>query len=259
MASDGSGDAGLDLDLDPERKRYIDEAHAKLDRLTFYSLLGVPRNADAKAVKNAYYRLAGLVHPDRYFGKRLGDYKVKLEALFTEITAAHDTLSSPDKRADYDAWLDRTEAREGVESEPAGVAPPAMTAPVDPAVAAKRQAALEGLKQRFADGKAKAQKYAEAGARARAAGDVVAAAEAYRSALTFAPGDAALNSAFEETQRAATGKLAESHERKALLEEKLGRWEAAAESWQRVMAARPDDPAVHARLAEAMARARAKR
>jgi curved DNA-binding protein CbpA len=257
MASDSSGDA--DLDLDPERRRYIDEAYAKLEQLTFYSLLGVPRTADAKAVKDAYYRLAGLVHPDRYFGKRLGDYKAKLEALFTEITAAYDTLSSPEKRADYDAWLGRTEAREGAESESAGVAPPAVVAPVDPRVAAKRQAALDGVKQHFADGKAKAQKYAEAGARARAAGDVVAAAEAYRSALTFAPGDPALTAAFEETQRTAAGKLAESHERKALLEEKLGRWEAAAESWQRVMAARPDDPAVHARLAHAVARAREKR
>jgi curved DNA-binding protein CbpA len=257
MASDSAGDA--DLDLDPERRRYIDEAYAKLERLTYYSLLGVPRTADAKAVKNAYYRLAGVVHPDRYFGKRLGDYKAKIEALFNEITAAHDTLSSAEKRADYDAWLGRIEAREGTESEPAGVAPPAVVAPVDPRIAAKRQAALDGLKQHFADGKAKAQKYAEAGARARAAGDVVAAAEAYRSALTFAPGDPALTAAFEETQRAAAGKLAESHERKALLEEKLGRWDAAAESWQRVMAARPDDPAVHARLANAVARARAAR
>jgi curved DNA-binding protein CbpA len=244
--NDGSGgDGDVDVDLDPERRRYLDDAYAKLDQLTYYSLLGIPRTADAKAVKNAYYRLAGLVHPDRYFGKRLGGYKAKMEVLFTEITAAYDTLSAADKRADYDAWL--------------GDAPPPVVAPVDPRIAAKRQAALEGLKQHFADGKAKAQKYAETGARARAAGDVVAAAEAYRSALTFAPGDPALTAAYEETQRVAAGKLAESHERKAMLEEKLGRWEAAAESWQRVMAARPDDPAVHARLANAVARARAAR
>ena len=252
MASDTSSG---DVDLDPERRRYIDEAYAKLDQLTYYTLLGIPRTADAKAVKNAYYRLAGLVHPDRYFGKQLGGYKAKMEVLFTEITAAHDTLSAPEKRADYDAWLGRTEARDASANEAAGVAPPAVVAPVDPRVTAKRQAALDGLKQHFADGKAKATKYAETGARARAAGDVVAAAEAYRSALTFAPGDPVLTAAYEETQLAAAGKLAESHERKALLEEKLGRWAAAAESWQRVMAARPNDPAVHARLANAVARA----
>ena len=84
---------------------------------------------------------------------------------------------------------------------------------------------------------------------------MAAAADAYRNALTFAPNEPALVAAYEETQRAAADKLAESHLQKALLEEKFGRWAAAAVSWQRVMAARPDDPDVHARLANAIAKA----
>jgi DnaJ-like protein/transcriptional activator len=242
------------VDLDPQRRQYVDEAYAKLEQLTYYALLGVPRAADARAVKNAYYRLAGLIHPDRYFGKRLGSYKAKMEALFTQITAAYDTLSSAENRADYDAWLARSGTEDGGDGDSGAPVAPVVVR-VDPALAAKRQAALEGLKQHFADGKVKAQKYAEAGARARAAGDVVAAADAYRSALTFSPGDPALTAAFDEAQRAAAVKLAASHEQKALLEEKLGRWAAAAESWQRVMASKPNDPAVHARLANALSRA----
>jgi tetratricopeptide (TPR) repeat protein len=249
-------EAPEDVELDEAKRRYIDDAYAELANLTFYTVLGVPRTADAKAIKNAYYRLAGVVHPDRYFGKRLGSYKPKMVELFTFITTAYETLSSAEKRAEYDAAL----AGAASDGEAAGeqiLAPVVM--PVDPRLAAKRQAALDGLKQHFADGKAKAKQYADAGARARAAGDVVAAAEAYHRALTFAPGDPALVAAYEETQRAAADKLAESHMKKALLEEKFGRWGAAAESWQRVMSARPNDPDVHARLANAIARAGSQR
>ena len=249
MASDSGGPGDEAVDLDEERRKYVNDAYEKLDQLSHYALLGIPRSADAKAVKKAYYRLAGLVHPDRYFGKQLGSYKPKMEAIFAAISAAQDTLMSAEKRADYDADLERQVARAAVDDS----AP--VSAPVDPRVAAKRQAALEALRKVHADGRAKARQYADSAARARAAGDVAAAAEAYKRALTFAPGDPEITAAYEETQRATAERLAESHMRKALLEEKFGRWAAAAESWQRVMSARPNDPDVHARLANALARA----
>ncbi len=233
-----------DVDLDDARRRYILDAFGQLARITHYALLGVPSAADAKAVKDAYYRLAGLVHPDRYFGKRLGSFKPKMEALFARISEAFETLSSPDARAEYDEWL---------EAQDTDAAP--QRAPVDPRIVARRQAALEALKEHHAAGREKARQYAETAARARSAGDVVAAAEAYRSALTFSPGDPALVAAYEETQRAAAEKLGESHLKKALLEERFGRWAAAAESWQRVMSVKPNDAEVHARLANAIARA----
>lgn len=250
MGSDSSPGNEEDVDLDEQRRRYITDAFAQLDRLTHYKLLGVPVAADRKVVKAAYYRLAGLVHPDRYFGKRLGSYKPKMEAVFAAITTAYETLTSPERRAQYDAEL-----AERAASEPPVPGEAPVQAPVDPRLVAKRQAALAALQQHHADGKAKARQYAETAARARAAGDVVAAAENYKRALTFSPGDPAIVAAYEETQKATAERLAESHMRKALLEEKFGRWAAAAESWQRVMAAKPNDPDVHARLANAIARA----
>ena len=233
-----------DVELDEARRRYVLDAYGQLEHITHYALLGIAPNADKAAVKNAYFRLAGLVHPDRYFGKRLGSYKPKLEALFARASEAFETLSSPPLRDAYDAVL----AGRGANH------PAAVAAPVDPRLAARRQAALESLKQHHEAGRAKALQYAETARRARAAGDVVAAAAAYRSALTFAPGDAALLEAYEETQRAEAEKLVESHTKKALLEERLGRWAAAAESWQRVLIARPDDPEVRRRLADVLAR-----
>ena len=239
-----------DVDLDDERRRYVLDAYDQLGTITHYALLGIGHPADAKAVKNAYYRLVGLVHPDRYFGKRLGSFKPKMEAIFAQISAAYEVLSSPEKRAAYDEELEEA----AVYGNPSGKAE--ARAPVDPRIVAKRQAALEQLKAHFAAGQAKAKQYVEAAQRARAAGDVVAAAEAYRSALTFAPKDPEIIRAYEETQRAAGEKLAESHMRKAQLEERFGRWAAAAESWQRVMSVKPNDPEIHARLANALARAR---
>ena len=238
-----------DVDLEIETRRYVLDMHAQLDRINFYAVLGVNRTADKKAIKDAYFRLAGLVHPDRYFGKRLGSFKPKMELLFARITQAYETLSKNLSRAEYDNELGQVDAHDKASGRHA------VAAPVDPRVAAKRQAALEGLKAHFAEGKAKSKQYADAGARARTAGDLVAATDAYRRALTFAPGDPELLATFAELERASEGRLAESHMRKAQMEERFGRWSAAVESWKRVVAARPEDADARAHLANAIAKA----
>jgi len=58
-------------------------------------VLGVPRDADAKAIKDAFRSLALKYHPDR--NKEAG-----AEARFKEIAAAYAVLSDPKKRAQYD-------------------------------------------------------------------------------------------------------------------------------------------------------------
>ncbi len=77
--------------------------------------MGVTRDADRKVVKSAYYDAASAFHPDRYFRKRLGAYKPKMEAIFSRVTVAHDVLTDREKRAEYDAYLgDRITSR-GIE------------------------------------------------------------------------------------------------------------------------------------------------
>jgi curved DNA-binding protein CbpA len=235
-----------DVDLDLDRRRYVLDAYARLKQFSHYELLGVPRDANKKEVKRAYFRLAAVVHTDRYFGKKLGSYKNKMEALFTRISMAYETLIDADKRAAYDTKLDASGRTGG-------------PAPVDPKIMAQRQAAMDALKQRFADAKAKAKQHADRAALARGAGDMAGAAEAYRVALTFAPNDPALTAALEDTQRAAADKVADSHVKQALLEERYGHWAEAAESWRRVAQARPDDAQAKERLANAIARASAGR
>lgn len=59
-------------------------------------MLGIPRDADEKAIKDAFRTLALKYHPDR--NKEPG-----AEERFKEIAAAYAVLSDPKKRAEYDA------------------------------------------------------------------------------------------------------------------------------------------------------------
>lgn len=62
----------------------------------FYEVLGVPRDADGKAIKDAFRQLALKYHPDR--NKEPG-----ASERFKEIAEAYAVLSDPKKRAEYDA------------------------------------------------------------------------------------------------------------------------------------------------------------
>jgi molecular chaperone DnaJ len=61
----------------------------------YYKILGVARNADDKAIKSAYRKLARKHHPDVAKDKDSG-------TRFREVTEAYEVLSDPDKRRRYD-------------------------------------------------------------------------------------------------------------------------------------------------------------
>jgi DnaJ-class molecular chaperone len=61
-----------------------------------YRVLNVPRNAEPATIKQAYRKLAKMLHPDRNPGNE------RAEQRFREVTEAYDLLSDPAKRASYD-------------------------------------------------------------------------------------------------------------------------------------------------------------
>ncbi len=64
----------------------------------YYEVLGVPRDADAAAIKSAFRKLAMKLHPDQNPGCKVSEEK------FKEIGEAYSVLSDPQKRAAYDRY-----------------------------------------------------------------------------------------------------------------------------------------------------------
>ncbi len=64
----------------------------------YYQILGVPRDADEKAIKSAYRKLARQHHPDVNPGDKAA------EGRFKDITEAYEVLSDPAKRQKYDRF-----------------------------------------------------------------------------------------------------------------------------------------------------------
>lgn len=64
----------------------------------YYAILGIPRTADEKTIKQSYRRLARKYHPDVNPGDKSAEEK------FKEISEAYEVLSDPHKRAEYDRF-----------------------------------------------------------------------------------------------------------------------------------------------------------
>ena len=62
----------------------------------YYQILGVPEDADVKAIKTAYRKLARKYHPDL-------SEENDAEERFKEVAEAYEVLKDKDKRAEFDA------------------------------------------------------------------------------------------------------------------------------------------------------------
>jgi curved DNA-binding protein CbpA len=92
----------VDLPLDVRQQLMVGDD----PELDHYTLLGVDATADKNAVKRAYFKLAARFHPDRHFRKKLGSFKPRLEAFFSRLTIAQETLGNDATRAEYDGYLE---------------------------------------------------------------------------------------------------------------------------------------------------------
>eukprot|EP00794_Sanderia_malayensis_P006778 gene6778-7541_t len=67
------------------------------EKRSYYDVLGVPKTANQKEIKKAYYELAKKYHPDT-------NKDSKAEAKFQEVQQAYEILSDDQKRAAYDQF-----------------------------------------------------------------------------------------------------------------------------------------------------------
>jgi hypothetical protein len=84
-------------DLSDETKRRILRLHRRMRKLAPHELLGVAKDADGAAIKRAFGAASKELHPDRYFGKDLGNFREKLAKIFNRITEAMQELEKARK------------------------------------------------------------------------------------------------------------------------------------------------------------------
>ena len=92
-------------DLPPDVTARIDEHYARIEVDNYYALLGIERHATRAEIRSAFLRVAPLFHPDRYYMRRLGEYREKMLRVFAALGLARDTLENDATRADYDCRL----------------------------------------------------------------------------------------------------------------------------------------------------------
>jgi curved DNA-binding protein CbpA len=120
-----SGDVDASLSISVELQVRILDLSAKLPDLDHFQVLGLEMSADRGQVKRAYFSMIGTFHPDTYFGKQLGGFTKRMERIFQRLTEAHDVLSNPKSREEYESYLrvlGRTRAVEELAAKP----PPRM-------------------------------------------------------------------------------------------------------------------------------------
>ena len=104
----------------------------RLDKLDYYELLGVPRDASVDAIKAAFRTFARRFHPDKFVGQSQ-DKIDRATRIYRRGSEAVQTLTALDARRAYDDGLTKGELR--LRSEPRRNQPaPQAAAPAPPTI-----------------------------------------------------------------------------------------------------------------------------
>ena len=94
----------------------------------YYEIMGVPENASPGEIEQRWRYLVQAHHPDKF---KSGAHKAQATEEFKRINEAHDILSDPQKRAEYDQQRKRDSSHTAKPERPE---PKAPHAPRPPAV-----------------------------------------------------------------------------------------------------------------------------
>ena len=106
-----------DVEIDGVLQERIIQAFHRSAKLNHYELLGVAMDAERAEIRNAYFVLSKVFHPDAYYGKRLGSFKPKMEVVFRKVTDAYEAVGRSKKREAYDRYLKQSIAVSAAEKQ----------------------------------------------------------------------------------------------------------------------------------------------
>ena len=90
----------------PDHADLVRKTWRRIDWLSHYDLLGLPRQALAEDIRRAYFERSRLFHPDLAHRADLTGLDRELSTVFERLKVAHDTLADAAARAEYDRSLD---------------------------------------------------------------------------------------------------------------------------------------------------------
>jgi tetratricopeptide (TPR) repeat protein len=96
---------GEDVALEEREKRRIIQLMRLVAGGDHFAVLGVPRTAERRDLRRAYYRLSKEFHPDRHYKQDLGSFGPMLSIIFKTATEAFQELGDDEGRAAHLASL----------------------------------------------------------------------------------------------------------------------------------------------------------
>ena len=192
---------GGSVDLPAELRSEIREFAQAIPDMDYYQVLGVARDDDTSAIRDAFFERSKRFHPDRYFNKELGVYGDLLHEIYKRIVVANDMLRDPALKARYDKALAPESASASSQLSPAPSSAPASRTPPpaaeprrspgrslrDRSGLRERRDPLAGLRRKLESGQKKARALYDEACELRDGQEFERAASCARSAAAYDP------------------------------------------------------------------------
>jgi curved DNA-binding protein CbpA len=210
----------------------------------YHEILGVSRDADAGAIKKAYFALSKKLHPDRYFRRQIGPFAPLVERCFKKLLEAYELLSDPQTRAEVQA------ASPAAPPVPGDASSARMSSLDARRRLRERVGLLAGAKRAGDERRRKAKGFFEAGMAAFASERWLEAGGSVRLAIAFDPENEAYRERFSEVQRRAHEERARMLVKQAEGALELRDLATAASLFEEAVHYRPADPELAIRAAK---------
>ncbi len=102
---------GTPLPAPPRIVAAVERVASKLEEMDYYALLGIGPEASVEEIRDAFHRVSGHYHPDRYHIARDTPLYQRVQGVFKRMAEAYNALVNPEIRARYDEGLGNGELR----------------------------------------------------------------------------------------------------------------------------------------------------